>query len=91
MNWDVGRLINTPVGAFHGANDPIVYLCESEMMVNRLREWGADPRLTVYEGVGHNAWIPTFKNPEVFEWLLSNKKSSSKELENKYNNTEKFG
>lgn len=91
MNWNVGRIVNVPVWAFHGSADPTVYLCESEMMINRLREWGADPKLTVYEGVGHNAWEPTYRNPEVFEWLLSHRKEGYGVGENKFDNVEKFG
>lgn len=91
MNWNVGRLVNVPVWAFHGDDDPTVYLCESEMMINRLKEWGASPRLTVYHGVGHNAWDPTFSNYEVFEWLLSNKNTNDIAIEDKYRDVKKFG
>ena len=74
MNWNTARLVNVPVWAFHGDKDTTVYLCESEMMVNKVNKLGGSAKLTVYEGVGHDAWTATFNNPEVFEWLLTNKK-----------------
>ena len=74
MNWNTARLVNVPVWAFHGDQDTTVYLCESEMMVNKVNKLGGSAKLTVYEGVGHDAWTATFNNPEVFEWLLTNKK-----------------
>lgn len=91
MNWNVGRLVNVPVWAFHGEVDQAVYLCESEMMVNRLKDWGASPKLTVYPGVAHNAWEPTFRNPEVFEWLLSHRNKNEIELKDTYKDAKKFG
>ena len=40
MYWNAGRLINTPIWAFHGAKDPTVLCVESEKMVNHVNALG---------------------------------------------------
>jgi predicted peptidase len=60
------------IWAFHGAKDPSVPLDESQRMVDLLKKIGAkDARLTVYPEAGHDSWTETYKNPELYEWLLS--------------------
>jgi predicted peptidase len=69
------RLKEVPVWAFHGAEDDIVPLEASEMMVDALRECGGNVRFTVYPGVGHDSWTPTYNNPELYDWLLAQQRS----------------
>lgn len=60
-----------PVWAFHGAKDDLVPLDESERMINALKQLGCkDVKLTVYPDAGHDSWTETYKNPELYEWLL---------------------
>jgi len=59
-----------PVWAFHGDQDGVVTLRNSEELIAALKSRGSDARLTVYEGVGHNSWSETYDNPEVYEWML---------------------
>lgn len=60
------------VWAFHGANDRVVPLEESERMVAALQRIGArDVRLTVYPDVGHDAWTPAYATAELYPWLLA--------------------
>jgi predicted peptidase len=68
-------LKGVPVRAYHNRGDPIVSLYESRRMVDAIRACGGDATLTVYLVEGHDAWTATYKNPEVFEWLLKQKKS----------------
>ena len=74
MYWNAGRLKDVPVWAFHGDSDPTVLTRESEIMVKNTNLCGGNAKLTVYEATAHDAWSPTFRNPEVFEWLLSHSK-----------------
>ncbi len=80
MYWSASRLVNVPTWAFHGAKDDCVLLRESEKMVEVLKKCGGDVRLTVYPNEYHHSWVPTYSNPEVFEWLLSHKNKNSKEI-----------
>jgi predicted peptidase len=64
-----------PVWAFHGAKDPAVPLERSETMIEALKKAGGKPRFTVYPEALHDSWTQTYDNPEVFEWLLSQKRA----------------
>ena len=77
MYWNAGRLKDVPVWAFHGKLDDTVYVEESEKMVEWMRRYGGDPKLTVYPENGHNAWSDTYGNKEVFRWLLEHKKEAA--------------
>lgn len=70
MYWNVAR-IKTPVWAFHGTDDPIVFFEESEKMVNAVNRMGGNAKLTEYKGIGHNCWEKTYSNPEIYKWLLA--------------------
>ena len=69
--WNAGRLKNTPVWAFHGENDPTVFCEESVKMVEGINKRGGNAKLTVYPNTGHDAWTPTYSNPEVWKWMLA--------------------
>jgi predicted peptidase len=59
------------IWAFHGAKDPTVPLEESERMIYLMQHLGAkDVKLTVYPEAKHDAWTETYKNPELYKWLL---------------------
>lgn len=65
------RLKHLPVWAFHGADDDLVPLSESERMVNALRAVEGNVRFTVYPGVKHDSWTQTYENPQLYEWFLA--------------------
>lgn len=91
MYWDAARLKNVPVWAHHGALDTTVLPRESEAMVNTVNRAGGDARLTIYPDIAHPAWIPTYENYEVFEWLLSHKNNNALALVNEYEGAHQFG
>jgi predicted peptidase len=64
-------LKDVPVWAFHGAQDPVVPLQESETMVEALRACGGDVRFTVYPDAEHDSWTQTYETPELYTWFLS--------------------
>ncbi len=70
----VRDLVKTPVWAFHGALDEIVPLRESQILVDELRAVGGDVRMTIYPDAGHDSWTQTYRNPELYNWFLSNRK-----------------
>ena len=92
MYWNAGRLKDTPVWAFHGGADECVKCSESRKMVDAVNKNGGNARLTVYPENAHDSWSDTYKNYEVFEWLLSNTKSDkSSDIKDNYNDSKKFG
>jgi len=68
------RLRDMGVWVFHGARDSTILLRESTAMVDALYAVGNDARLTIYPKAGHNSWTETYKNPALYEWLLSHNK-----------------
>jgi predicted peptidase len=64
------RLRNVPAWVFHGAKDPVVPLQSSKDMVDAIKKAGGTVRITVYPEAGHDSWTETYNNPEVYEWLL---------------------
>jgi predicted peptidase len=71
-----GRAFKTlGVWAFHGGKDPTVPLEESQRMVNALKKVGVkDVQLTIYPDAGHDSWTEAYKNPELYEWLLTHER-----------------
>ncbi|MDZ7605746.1 MAG: PHB depolymerase family esterase [Cyclobacteriaceae bacterium] len=67
----IGQL---PIWAFHGIDDPVIPVSETKQMVKSLKKCGYNPKMTLYKKTGHDAWTRTFSNPEVFEWMLRQKK-----------------
>lgn len=63
-------LKDVPVWVFHGAQDEVVPLKESEILVEELRKVGGNVSFTVYEEAGHDAWTETYSNPQLYAWLL---------------------
>ena len=63
-----------PLWAFHGAKNTAVPYDESARLVQRLKEFGSDVKFTLYPDAGHDAWTATYKNQELYEWLLSRSK-----------------
>lgn len=66
-----------PVWAFHGADDDVVPLVNSQLMVDAQKQHGGQPKLTVYPDAGHDSWTATYDNAEVYEWLLSQRRQET--------------
>ncbi len=65
-----------PTWVFHGAKDTVVPLSLSQDMVDAMKKHGGEPKLTIYPEAGHDSWTETYNNPEFYEWLLAQKRSS---------------
>jgi len=72
------RIKHLPVWVFHGAKDGTVPLRASEAMVAALKKAGGNVRFTVYPDAGHDSWTETYNNPELYEWLLKQKRAKEK-------------
>lgn len=70
------RLKGLPTWVFHGAKDPTVPLAQSQEMVDALKAAGGDVRFTIYPEAGHDSWTETYNNPELYTWLLSQKRGA---------------
>ncbi len=72
MAWNAG-VLTMPVWAFHGAEDDVVSVAHSDMMVEGLRSCGANVTYTRLDGVKHNAWDYAYTE-ELLHWLLAQHK-----------------
>lgn len=73
MPWNAS-VLKMPVWAFHGAEDDVAYPYESENMIDKMRQNGLNPQLTVYENCGHNSWDYAY-NEELLYWLIQQEQS----------------
>lgn len=71
---DACRLKDVPVWAFHGAQDPVVPLAGDQVMIDAIKACGGDARLTVYLYTGHDSWTQTYADPELYRWLLQQRR-----------------
>jgi predicted peptidase len=71
----IGRLAELPIWVFHGAEDSRQPVEESARMVEAIEKAGGKvAKLTVYPGVGHDAWTRTYADPAVWEWLFAQRR-----------------
>jgi len=64
-----------PVWAFHGDADKAVPVVRSRSMIAALKAAGGSPQYTEYPGVGHDSWTPTYRNADVLEWFLKQRRT----------------
>jgi predicted peptidase len=68
------RLREVPAWVFHGANDRIVPLAYSEVMVRALKRVGAEVRFTVDPDGGHDVWTAAYDDPALYQWFLGHRR-----------------
>jgi len=72
--WTVSALKDTPIWAFHGTEDRVVWPSETLDAVELVRIAGGNPKVTMYEGVGHDSWTQTYDDEAFWEWLLAQRR-----------------
>lgn len=71
--WWWTRLVEMPVWVFHGAQDEIVPIRESEDMVRALREGGNERvRFTALPDQGHSL-LRLYESRELYDWFLEHR------------------
>jgi predicted peptidase len=71
---DAKQLARLPIWVFHGAKDPVVRIEGDKAMVEAIKAAGGNVKFTVYPDAGHDAWTETSNNPELYQWLLQQKR-----------------
>ena len=69
-------LRDMPIWAFHGVLDTIVPVEESKRVIDVIRSCGGAVRFTLYPDAGHDVWTRTYQNPELYKWLLRQRRSA---------------
>jgi predicted peptidase len=68
------RIHHIPAWIFHGDKDLVVPAIRSKEMADALQKAGGEVRLTIYPESGHDSWTETYNNPELYEWMLKQKR-----------------
>ncbi|MBL8843128.1 MAG: prolyl oligopeptidase family serine peptidase [Planctomycetes bacterium] len=69
-------LVGLPTWVFHGGADPVVPLAQSESMVKAIEAAGGHPKVTVYDGVGHDSWSAAYDDAAFWEWLFEQRREA---------------
>ena len=64
---------NLPVWIFHGEKDPIIYVSNSRLLYNTLKETSKKAIYTEYPNVSHDSWKNAFNEKELLPWLFRQK------------------
>jgi predicted peptidase len=70
-----GPLVGMPIWVFHGQADQVVPLEYSQAMVAAVEAAGGNAKLTVYPNRGHGICEVTYENPELYDWLLAQRRA----------------
>jgi predicted peptidase len=76
---DVQPLVDLPIWVFHGAQDQVVPIEESNAIVAALRAYGADVRYTIYPEAGHDSWTQAYAEHELYTWLFGQRRGEERE------------
>jgi predicted peptidase len=68
------KIKDIPCWCFHGDADTAVPVSGSRDMIEALKKAGGHPKYTEYPKVGHNSWDRAYGTPELWTWLLEQKK-----------------
>jgi predicted esterase len=68
---NASKIAHIPFWLFHGTDDPIVPVSESQKLTAALEKAGGTVKYTEYQGAQHWIWVRTYTNPEVIDWLFS--------------------
>jgi len=63
-----------PIWVFHGDQDEVIDVEESDQMVKKLKEMGYQVQYTRYKGVGHNVWDRAYTTDSLYTWMAKQKR-----------------
>jgi predicted peptidase len=72
------QIAKTPVWIFVGDQDQPETVENCTQMTAALLTAGGKSKLTIYSGVGHDAWTETYNNQAVWDWLLNQRQPAAK-------------
>jgi poly(3-hydroxybutyrate) depolymerase len=69
------KIAKVPIWVFHGGKDETVMPARSRNMVEALKKAGGKPKYTEYPDIGHDSWVPAYKDTDMHAWLFAQKHS----------------
>lgn len=64
-------IYDTPIWVFHGAQDTVVPVDYSRLLIDALQDHGASPLYTEYPSSGHGIVHTVYAEQELYPWLFS--------------------
>jgi predicted peptidase len=68
------KLAVVPTRIFHGLMDDVVDVSYAIAIYKKLKPCGGDIELTIFDDANHNSWSRVYDNPEIYDWMLKQKK-----------------
>lgn len=87
---NIWKLRHMPVWNFHGKLDEVVPLSSSEVMVNALKKVNSNVKFTIYPETYHDSWVQAYNDPNLYDWLLKQKKYKHEEIQLSIKDLEQF-
>jgi len=72
---------NVPVWCFHGDADKAVPVEHSRRMIAAIKSAGGTPKYSELPGVGHDSWTPAYRDPQVLDWIFSQRREANPKKE----------
>jgi len=63
-----------PIWAFHGRKDDVVPVDETVSLANKIKALNGNIKVTLYDDIGHDAWVKAYQNEALYAWLNNQKK-----------------
>lgn len=73
--WNAGAVTEIPVYMYHGDCDTVVPIEESIHMCKAVNSHGGNARLQICYGVEHSCWDKAYGEDELWQWMLSQRRS----------------
>ncbi len=70
----LSNMVDVPVWAFHGSDDPNVPVSGSREAVKTLKALGGKPKYTEYPNKGHKVWDDVYGSNQLYRWLLKQRR-----------------
>lgn len=74
----VVKFKHVPAWIFHGTEDKAVPFERSNQMFEALKAAGGQPRFTIYNGTGHDSWVPAYDTDELYTWMAEQSRKNWK-------------
>jgi predicted peptidase len=71
---EICKLKDIPVWIFHGKFDDVIDVFYSKEVYKRLRKCSENVDFTIFQDANHDSWTRVYDNPEIYQWMLSQKK-----------------
>jgi predicted peptidase len=68
------KVKDLPCWCWHGDQDNAVKVEKSRELIEAMKKLGAKPRYTELEFIGHNSWDAAYASPDLFTWMMQQKK-----------------